>query len=1208
MNTNILKSLFSTVCLCGISIIAAYSQTYTSRTISSDGLTSTWGMDVVRGSAVKIKNEVVDNEMIFTPSGSEKIKFQTSNYLSCSGASSIYIPVPAGSAGNVSQVVNSQSESRYFQLYINGSEGTSSQRLWSKPGNTSARGPQDFDFTAADITTYKGQTYLHFKDNNTEMKITSFTVTLTTGSYTGPVISSDATLSALTYNGTAVPNFSPSVTDYEVELPSGTASTAVPTVVATVNESHASASVTPATSLPGTTSVLVTAEDGSTKTYTITFTIASAAPKVLTATWTNIKGTATVDNVNLTVTGQVVNGTGLTAITPTFTGNNIASWTPTAAQNFSNGAVAYTFSSSTGETTIYNVSITEAPALSSDATLSSLSVSGQTINFSPSGTSYTVALPATTTTPPTVSYTVNHSQARATMTAATSVPGQTVITVTAEDGTTNTYTISFTLAGVTYHEPDIYPEDALLGGYATPLVTSGSREYEVYYLGKAKPTGASSDIAVAYTLNEKNGFLVSSTTGSTTSISAADGWFSGSLYSIEGSFKDPGSSWTPKADATDEFSDMPGDLQFREGSTLTLFVQGYDQFSILAYDADATESKDKHLIVTIDNSPRTMTLAKSNTVRRFDMTTAPHKIVITAVGSSSTCKLFAFSLRCGTDPRVKHILGNDTTQEVLQTLNMKPVTYYTKYNNGNATTVEWDNGVTPGFALSVVGSDAVGDTLELSGVAQGPVGVYPYHVVTRKDGAVTSSVAGSISIISRIEATSQTDTIIDAFMGEEIDEIVFQYYALSGDDVTLIWGGGTQPGGITTRVDEANHRFILEGVPTTSGNFPFTVTVLGGNSVTGRIDVGSSDLGTDPILYLFKNKDEYLSDNIYNFLNMQYNLVPRKAKSALREASQYDPYVAVIASEFVDANNEELLALAKGEAVSKPMLNMKAFSYSASRLGWGDPDNGSVTNKSITVMQEQHPVMQSLNTAAGSTLTILDAVDSKGLMPMHVTYQGTLCIATAKTRGVQYDEDGEDETFLHEIPASMRGGAKYLCFPLATNSSSHINGIGKRLLTACMDYLLNDQPSVALPELKITAFSIDGHTAVINQEENTIRLTMPEGTDLTALQPSITVLDAKKTFVTPASGESEDFSGKYNSLFGVDYTVSDHINVRVYKVFVTVEEAQGIEEVYSVGEWVDVYDIAGRKVLSTNEDIFHADLPHGMYLVVTPRGTMKVMR
>ena len=76
-----------------------------------------------------------------------------------------------------------------------------------------------------------------------------------------PVVSTDATLSALTYNGTSVPNFSPTQESYEVELPAGT--TTVPTVAATENESHATAIVTQATGLPGTASVSVTALNAS---------------------------------------------------------------------------------------------------------------------------------------------------------------------------------------------------------------------------------------------------------------------------------------------------------------------------------------------------------------------------------------------------------------------------------------------------------------------------------------------------------------------------------------------------------------------------------------------------------------------------------------------------------------------------------------------------------------------------------------------------------------------------------------------------------------------------------------------------------------------------------------------------------------------------------------------------------------------------------
>lgn len=160
--------------------------TYTTRTISEDYLTSTWAFDVVTGSAVNAPTDgVTDNEMIFLPSGSGKIKFQTSKYISVNAGSSIYIPVPKGSEGEISQVVNSASDSRYFELYINGeATNDNAKRLYSKAGDEEGkRGPQKFNFTADDITTKDGVTYLHFKDNGTEMKITSFTVKLTKGTY-----------------------------------------------------------------------------------------------------------------------------------------------------------------------------------------------------------------------------------------------------------------------------------------------------------------------------------------------------------------------------------------------------------------------------------------------------------------------------------------------------------------------------------------------------------------------------------------------------------------------------------------------------------------------------------------------------------------------------------------------------------------------------------------------------------------------------------------------------------------------------------------------------------------------------------------------------------------------------------------------------------------------------------------------------------------
>ncbi|MEQ8238762.1 MAG: cadherin-like beta sandwich domain-containing protein, partial [Cyclobacteriaceae bacterium] len=95
-----------------------------------------------------------------------------------------------------------------------------------------------------------------------------------------PVITNDATLSQLLVDGEAIEGFVSGLLNYAIELPFDR--TIVPEVSATTTDAGASLSINDAESLPGITSVVVTAVDGTTqRTYTIAFTLAEGGGTTL---------------------------------------------------------------------------------------------------------------------------------------------------------------------------------------------------------------------------------------------------------------------------------------------------------------------------------------------------------------------------------------------------------------------------------------------------------------------------------------------------------------------------------------------------------------------------------------------------------------------------------------------------------------------------------------------------------------------------------------------------------------------------------------------------------------------------------------------------------------------------------------------------------------------------------------------------------------
>ena len=121
--------------------------------------------------------------------------------------------------------------------------------------------------------------------------------------YAGPFTypEDDTSLSDLTQDGATIAGFTESKTTYDIFLAGGT--TVVPTIAATPNNPSATAVITAATSIPGTTTIIITAEDGTTtNTVSINFSIPAPGQEFLVNP--NINTTATSPDTGVDGSGN----------------------------------------------------------------------------------------------------------------------------------------------------------------------------------------------------------------------------------------------------------------------------------------------------------------------------------------------------------------------------------------------------------------------------------------------------------------------------------------------------------------------------------------------------------------------------------------------------------------------------------------------------------------------------------------------------------------------------------------------------------------------------------------------------------------------------------------------------------------------------------------------------------------------------------------
>ena len=323
--------------------------------------------------------------------------------------------------------------------------------------------------------------------------------------------SSNADLSALTINGTSVTGFAAATTAYTMDVENTTAQV---TVAATASHTIANADIAPADADAGVdghqvdlsvgdTTVTVTAEDGTTKAYTVTITRADPPSSDADLSALAIDGTSVTDfaadttsytldvpyaTAQVTVAATASDTKAKAVITPADANTGTTDHdVDLSVLGGSGNTVTVTVTAEDGTIKAYTVTITRAEG-SSDADLSALTIDGSSVSdFAADKVSYTMSL-LNSTGQVTVEATKSDTKANVVITPAdadaaaghqVNLSGrESVITVivTAEDGATKAYKVAINRA-VVPHDWSLRPPGIVTGTtFRVLIVTTSTRD------------------------------------------------------------------------------------------------------------------------------------------------------------------------------------------------------------------------------------------------------------------------------------------------------------------------------------------------------------------------------------------------------------------------------------------------------------------------------------------------------------------------------------------------------------------------------------------------------------------------------------------------------------------------------------------------------------------------------------------------------------
>lgn len=288
-----------------------------------------------------------------------------------------------------------------------------------------------------------------------------------------PEESDDATLSDLKIDGISINGFNSTTPIYTIQLAEGTQN--IPVVSATATDENATLTIDHASELPGSTTIEVSAEDGTQLTYIVNFEVEKSSDATLSEI--NINGEAIVNfspstfEYNYGLQSEI---TLVPEISATST-NELATVEITQASNIS-GTATILVTAEDGKTS-NNYNVTFFSIANNDASLSAIKVNDEHIDgFIASTYNYTFTMPFGTTAIPALAATATDENALIEISQASELPGSANIVVTAVDGTTqNTYTINFTIE----KSNDATLSDIKINGVSLANFDTSVKEYNI---------------------------------------------------------------------------------------------------------------------------------------------------------------------------------------------------------------------------------------------------------------------------------------------------------------------------------------------------------------------------------------------------------------------------------------------------------------------------------------------------------------------------------------------------------------------------------------------------------------------------------------------------------------------------------------------------------------------------------------------------------